>query len=508
MLNQRDPQGLTQERFDLIVVGGGVYGIMVLLEAARRGLRALLLERGDFGAETSYNSLRIVHGGLRYLQTLDLIRHRESVAERRWFLRHFPELVEPLPCLMPLHGAGLRRPWVFRAALRVNDVLSGTRNAGVTEDHALPASRVLSVKETHAACPGMSRDGLRAAAEWHDAFIPNMPRMFIETLHWACAHGAFALNHVEARGVIATEGAVAGVCATDVISGAELTFHADVVVNATGPWGPAFADACGADRDGLFEPSLAWNVVFDCPPPAAHALAVRTRRPGARTYFLVPWKGVLLAGTGHAGWTKGGAAPVLPPDLLHAFIGELNEALPSLNLGEADVLRVFAGLVPTGQPGSGELLSRDVIVDHGARGGPRGLFSLAGVKLTTARRVADKALRRAFPSAQARPFAAFPRPAHGEPAPDHSVRWMPEPGDEGWKDALRVAIAGEAVEHLEDLLLRRSSLGDNPARAAALAPEAARLFDWDDGRAQREVARLRHSLDLPAEDLDCANAGK
>jgi glycerol-3-phosphate dehydrogenase len=120
----RDPVGAVRGRYDLIVVGGGIYGVMILLEASRRRLNALLVERDDFGGQTSFNSLRIIHGGLRYLQTLDLHRFRESVSERQWFLRTFPDLIRPLPCLMPLHGDGLRRPPVLRAALAANDFLS------------------------------------------------------------------------------------------------------------------------------------------------------------------------------------------------------------------------------------------------------------------------------------------------------------------------------------------------------------------------------------------------
>src|SRR5690606_18835162 len=129
----RDLQRAQEARHDLIVVGGGVHGVMMALEAARRGLRPLLIERGDLGSGTRWNSLRIVHGGLRYLQSFDLPRYRESVAERRWFMRNLPDLVAPLPCLMPLYGNGLRRPMIFRVALKLNDLLSARRNDGVAE---------------------------------------------------------------------------------------------------------------------------------------------------------------------------------------------------------------------------------------------------------------------------------------------------------------------------------------------------------------------------------------
>ena len=497
MLNARDPQGLSGQDFDLVVVGGGIYGIMVALEATRRGLRPLVLERGDFGGATSHNSLRIVHGGLRYLQSLDLPRFRESVDERRWFLRHFPDLVRPLPCLMPLYGAGLRRPWALRVALALNDALSPRRNLGVRDDRVLPAGRVLDVQATREVFPAVELSGLKGAALWHDAFIPDTPALFMEALGWACAKGARALNYVEATGVIERDGRVRAVRAVDAASGAALEFHAPVVVNAAGPWSPAFAAACRAQAEDLFPPSLAWNVVFRRAPLSEYALAVAPPRPGAQTYFLVPWKGVLLAGTGHAPWDAGPGDPRLPPDLLETFVADLNEAVPGLGLGEGDVARVFAGLLPARGPGSAELTVRPVVLEHGASGGPNGLFSLSGIKLTTSRRVADELLSRAFAGARALPYEQFERPPRRSEGPDYAFSWMPAFGDNSWQAPLRRAVSEESVLHLDDLILRRSSLGDNPERAAALAPAVCQALDWDSERADREVAALRRQLGRP-----------
>ena len=183
---------------DVAVVGGGIYGAAVVFEAARRGLRAVLVERGDFGEATSWNSLRILHGGLRYLQRLDLARFAESVAERRWWMATFPSLVRPLPCLMPLYGDGLRRPTVLRLALALNDLLSAGRNREVPEEVRIPAGRVLNVAETLRRAPGIRADGLRGGALWWDASAPDTQRLLIELLHRANAHGARTWNRVEA----------------------------------------------------------------------------------------------------------------------------------------------------------------------------------------------------------------------------------------------------------------------------------------------------------------------
>jgi glycerol-3-phosphate dehydrogenase len=493
----RAPEAASRRRHDLIVVGGGIYGAMLALEAVRRGLSPLLLERCDFGGATTYNSLRIVHGGLRYLQSLDLPRFRESVQERRWLLQHFPDLVRPLPCLMPLDGRGTRRPWILRGALLVNDLLSADRNRGVVSTRRLEAGRVIDAAETRRLFPGANPQQLAGGALWQDAFAPDMPRVVMETLRWACAHGATALNYLEVEDLLVTGSRVSGVRALDAESGQRHEFQAEVVINAAGPRCRAFAGRFGADRPELFVPSLAWNLLFDRPAPFDRALGVAPPRRGAQVHFVVPWKGRLLAGTGHAPWEGGPEAPRPSAACLDAFIGELNAALPGIELGRVEIHRVFAGLLPARSPGGAELTSREVIVDHGAEGELRGFFSVSGIKFTTARRVADKALGRAFSDSAACDLAELPRP-WSDPergrVQEHPFEWLPAEGETQWLDELRGVILEESVQHLDDLVLRRTTLGDNPARALQLAPRLAELFEWEGQRSLAEIERLRAEL--------------
>lgn len=489
---RRDIAAALGRPHDLIVVGGGIYGIMVALEAARRRLRPLLVERADFAAATSHNSLRVLHGGLRYLQTLDLRRALLSIAERRWWLESFPELVEPLPCLMPLYGDGLRRPPVLRSALAINDLLGRWQARDGAAGGPLPAGRMLDPDQVAEVFPQVDRAGLQGGAVWHDAFAPNAPRLCIEALRWACGEGALALNYVEAIWPIDDGARIHGIGARDLESGRQLEFRAETVINAAGPWSRHFAAACGADEPRLLEPALVWNVAFRRPPLASCAVAVGPRRKGARTYFAVPWKGALLAGTGQTAWHGPPDDPRLTPAQLHLFIRELNEAVPGLDLRPEEVAQVYAGLLPARRAGSDVLSDRAVIVDHARQGELAGLFSISGVKLTVARSVADQVLRRAFPNARPRPMREFRRtPVE---VADRPFAWAPPAGDDGWQEPLRAAATSEAVCHLDDLLLRRSSLGDDPARALALAPQACELMGWQGAHAAREIERLRRQL--------------
>ncbi|HEV2853289.1 MAG TPA: FAD-dependent oxidoreductase [Thermoanaerobaculia bacterium] len=392
----RDLRTAASQTYDLVVVGGGIYGATLALEAAQHGLSALVLERGDFGGETTANSLRIVHGGLRYLQTLDLARHRESVGERRWFLREFPDLIVPLPCLMPLYdpprGGRLRRPEVFRAALAMDSFLSSDRNKGVPADRALPPGRLLGPEETAELFPAVDRDGLRGGVLWHDALVLDPRRLIVEILRRACRAGARALHHVEVAELRVEGGRVRGLRVVDRESGQNLELRADAVASCAGPWVRRVARDLDRDVPGLFHPLLAFNLLLDREPLARGAVAVASSEPGAQTWFLVPWQGKILAGTAYA---PAGASEDTGPEeeLVDGFLRDLNAALPGLDLRRQQVLQVLWGRIPAAAEGSTTPASRPVIHDHGRHGGPRGLVSVSGVKLTTARAVAERVLR-------------------------------------------------------------------------------------------------------------------
>lgn len=492
----RDPRAASQDPHDLIVVGGGAYGVALTLEAARRGLRPLLIERHDFGAQTSWNSLRIVHGGLRYLQSLDLNRFRESVSERRWFLAHFPDLVHPLPCLMPLYGGGMRRPSILRCALLLNDLLSRRRNRGVQEDRALPSGRVLSEAQTVEWFPAVDRRSLRGAALWHDATMPNSQRLLMEMLRWATTCGATVLNYAAASRLLTDRGAARGLEVEDLACGEKHEFRSAIVVNCAGPWCRELATAFDRDVPELFAPSIAFNALLDREPLSTAALAVAPRTPDARVYFLVPWQGRILAGTFHAACARSREESSVEPVHLDAFLRHLNLAIPGLDLHQHEVMRVHWGFLPARNPGSVQLATRELILHHGQSGGPEGLISVSGVKFTTARLVAEKTLRSIFErkGAPLPPLAATPRPpATAPPSLDGLERLLATDLEQATM-LLRGLSRDEAVRHLDDLMLRRTDWGMDPRRGLSVARSIATLLDWDEARITCEVERLEQLI--------------
>lgn len=490
---RRDVRAAAATTYDLIIVGGGIHGAILVAEAARRGLQPLLLERCDFGGATSWSSLRILHGGLRYLQSFDLRRFKTSVVERRWFCRTYPDLIVPLQCIMPLYGRGLKRLGVFRAALSVNDLLSRRRNVGVRSDCHLPESRVLDSRETRSRVPALPPDGLEGAGVWYDAIMKSSVRVLMETLRWACGNGATVLNYVEAQDLELEHGAVAGIRATDRVSKASHLFRAEKVVNCSGPWCRELARGFDGDVPDLFRPSLAFNVLFDRPRLSDHAVAVEPPLPDARVYFIVPWNGKMLAGTRHLSWTgsPGDARP--PLSEVDAFIDELNLAVPGLGLGRELVRRVYAGQLPAEALESAEAARTPVVYDHGRNGGPSGLVSVSGVKWTTARDVATRALEVTYgrlPSGVDgvdRPTPLAPdllsNVGGAAPEPDELLALFRRVTDE------------EAVVWLDDLLLRRMEGLDSEEAFAAAVDVGLEALRGRGRSVEEHLARLLRALD-------------
>jgi glycerol-3-phosphate dehydrogenase len=496
-LRDRQLQALGREQFDVAIIGGGIYGAMLLLCAANCGLTAVLLDRRDFGSETSFNSLRILHGGLRYLQSFDFQRSRESFCEQRWFRQEFPDLVSTLPCLLPLHNHGLRRPLLMRLAFGLDRLIGYDRNAGFEFEQRLQAARIISASETKTYFPQVTTNGLVGGAVWHDAAIPDTQRLVMEILNWARSRGGTALNYSEVTGIKVDETQVRGLEFSDQTSGHRHDIAAKVVINASGPWCEDLAARFDASYRRTAYPSVAWNVLFNREALSEYALGIEIQKPDSHVYFLHPWKGRLLAGTGHTAARDNMSCQVTDRDL-NSMIADLNRAIPGLALSPDQVQRVMRGILPVKKPGSTSLSKRPIIYDHGAHGGPHGLVSVSGVKLGASRVVAENAMRavtkRYFNGRYGEPPKLCDRPASSQ-GWQVSVGDLCGPVDEYRRAQLRKIIEDEMVMHIDDLVLRRTTLWENPTSAMDLAPKLLDLFDWDVRRKRKELSRLRKALD-------------
>jgi glycerol-3-phosphate dehydrogenase len=363
----------------------------------------------------------------------------------------------------------------------------------------LPAGKIVDPTDVEHLFPAVEGRGLAGGALWYDACVPDSQSMIMSVLRSTCQLGADALNYMPVVSMIKDRHRITGVRARDEIEGREYAFSSPRVINTTGPWVRDIARLFDRDLPSLFQYSIGWNILFDRESLSTHALAVSPPAPGSRLYFFHPWKGRLLVGTGHAPRESREENPHPTEEEIRQFLDDLNAAVPRMNLGRDDILHVFAGLIPVDQPGTLQFTKQDRIVEHARHGGPEGLFSMAGTKLTTGRSGAAAMIQHVFPN---RPVSLSAEQALLNPesfeyalAPEQAAldyRWMPDENEPGWKNALQRIIQKEAVLHLDDLVLRRTTLGDNPVRALTLAPSLSMLFDWDADRRQVEIRRLEH----------------
>ena len=384
----RDLTRLTAHSFDVLVIGGGIHGLAVAYDAAQRGLTAALIERDDFGSGSSFNHLRTVHGGLRSLQTGDVLKARFSLCERRAMARIAPHLVTPLPFAMATTRKLTRSTWALRAGFLADAALGFDRNAGVAPHLRLPAGRVIGLEDYRRIFGANARADATGGAMWSDYQMPESDRLTLAFAEAAASNGAVVVNHVEAVEPLKHGRRILGVRARDVLGGQSFDIEARVTINAAGaacrPWIRLLG---GAAAYPLLK---AMNLVTSRP---AGPVAMGAPTSGGRLLLITPWHGRMLVGTSHSD------LPAEPDDLsvrrseLASFVDEVNSAFPALALRQADVTLVHRGVGPAERDRHGvlALMGHHRIHDHRADG-VEGALSVIGVKYTTARGVAEQAV--------------------------------------------------------------------------------------------------------------------
>jgi glycerol-3-phosphate dehydrogenase len=404
---RRDLGPLASTHFDALVVGGGILGACIAWDAALRGLSVALVDRRDFGSGTSSNSLKIVHGGLRYLQSLNFRRMRESIRERSTWLRNAPHLVEPLPVLIPTYrNSGVSRRLLWAAA-RVNDLLSWDRNRGLMPERRLPAGRALSRRQCLDLVPEIDTSELTGGVLFYDGQIYSSERLVLEVVQAAHRAGAAVASYVEVEGPIPDGSSGFGATVRDARSGGRFEIRTHVVVNAAGPNAPGllrlFLSRKTPTRPSAF--SLAMNLMF---PASGHSVAFAIRKRstkssasgarGGRYLFAAPWRQQLIVGTAHYPYEGDPAAFRIEQAPTGRFLDEILSSWPSCPFTERDVRLVHAGLLPARVGDGGpevRLLERHGVVGH-ARDGVPGMISAVSAKFTTGRLAAEEVVDRIF----------------------------------------------------------------------------------------------------------------
>lgn len=522
---QRDLNRLSNERFDLLVIGGGITGACVARDAALRGLQVALVEKSDFANATSAHNSKLIHGGLRYLRNFELGLVRESLRERRIWQRIAGHLVRPLPFLVPLYGGRWKARATLAAGLTLYDLLSFDR--GWQEDPAqrLPGHRWLDAKTALALEPALEGPGFEGAFEYHDAQMYSPERLALECVLDAAANGAAVANYLSAEKLLLRDGRVEGATLND--GSASFDARAAATVIAAGPWADIFlAHALGHPPSHRLMRSKGIHLIV----PAMTRSAALTVAAEGGHFFVLPWRGHSLLGTTDTAFAGSPDKVGVTERDIADFLAFIDAHLPSAKLKRSDVQHFYAGLRPLVDDGSGDTYDasrRAELIDHGKEDGVDGLFSAIGGKWTTSRHLAEQAVDviAAKLGRPARPCSTATAKLPGAPAMHledllgqsiipHLARLygarLPQVFEEtGNRPELTntlspsgdiaaqvpFAIREEMALTLDDVVMRRTGIGQlgDPGRdtldrvAALMAAE----LGWDDSRKLREIEAVQ-----------------
>lgn len=499
---------IARDEWDLVVIGGGITGAGVAREAARRGIRTLLIEQRDYAWGTSSRSSKMVHGGLRYIAQGDIRLTWHSLTERERLLIEAPGLVTRMGYWFAHYRNVFPGRFVFGILLRIYDYLAGVRDR-----------RFLKRKDFLVRMPGYRDSGLTGASRYTDALVDDS-RLVMRVLDEAIADGALALNYVKADSLVMENGRVAGINLVDEVSGHKASIKAKAVINATGAWADRLREALAGERK--VRPQRGSHIVL-VPGRLPMDEAVIFMHPhDKRPLFIYPWEGRTVIGTtdlDHRDDLDREAA--ITAQEMDYILEGVNSQFPDEKITRADVVATFSGVRPIVASGSGVNPSaerRDHSVWDDA-----GLITVTGGKLTTFRLIALDALRAAsryFPGIDATDTkAAVFRPVgtidSSWPVSDlkrlkgrfgfHVAQFLKEampsemeaiPQLETLWAELRWAVRYEQVEHLDDLLLRRTRIGLlMPEGGSALLLHVRTVcqaeLGWDDSRWAIETERYR-----------------
>ena len=529
--------------FDVLVVGGGITGAAAARDAAGRGLTVALVDAADFAQGTSSRSSRLVHGGLRYLETYDFALVFEASAERRRLLTGLaPHLVHPLPVVFPVYAGGPTPFWMLQAGMWLYDALSLFRN--------IHRHRTLSPDDVRREEPGLAHDRLSGAAMYYDAAVDDA-RLTLANARGAHEAGAVVVSHSEVVSFFRENGKLAGARVRDRIGGGEADVRARVIVNATGPWSDEVRRLADPDVKPRLRPTKGVHILVERA-RVGNRHAITFQSPiDRRVMFVLPWGDFTYVGTTDTDYRGSPAdvrADVADVDYL---LTSANSIFPGARLTRTDVVSTWAGIRPLLAPRASGASESATSREHEIWWDRSGLLTIAGGKLTTyrvmAEHVVDRAARRlkeAFkvesgisptehlplPGAPDGPWDDFLARIRaeaaalglGEAVGEHLARAYGEDADELlaairadrslgarlvdslpylWAEVPH-AVRREMAMTLEDLLVRRLHVfyesrdgGLSIARAVAVRMAAEDAIGWDAAEVDRQVERYRAAVE-------------
>lgn len=369
---------LSSTTYDLAVIGGGINGSAIAYLARKRGLRVILVEKGDFGSGTSSKSSKLMHGGLRYLEQFHFKLVYQALRERSYHTKHFPHLVKPLPFLVPVYEHDKRPLWKMKIGVFLYDILSGR--------HRIGRHGFLSREQMLDAAPGLRRQGLLGGVRYYDAQMDDF-RLCLENILAAKEAGCDALNYAEVTGFVYQNRRIYGLEIKDtLLPNAQPTqILARRVVCAAGPWTNKVLQM---DQPGE-RPKIRTTkgVHLICPGKISdHAFLISAEHDG-RIFFVLPWSDKTMIGTTDTDYHEDPDKVKAEPEDIQYLIRETNRVFPEFKFPPQDKIETFAGLRPLlNEKGNPSQVSRE----HSFFETISGILVVAGGKYTTYRVVAEE----------------------------------------------------------------------------------------------------------------------
>lgn len=486
---------LANERFDIVVIGGGITGAGVARDAARRGLSVALVEAEDFAAGTSSRSSRLIHGGVRYIEHGYLHLVWESSRERRRLLQNAPHLVRPLQFTWPVYRGARVKRWQLAAALTMYDALAMFRNVG--RHRRLGALEVLETE------PMLAREQLLGGATYWDASTDDS-RLTLANVIDAAAHGAVVINHapVQRLTYATSSGLADGVEILDRRGGDAVHVRARLVVNCSGPWTDEIARLEDPNAGAAVRGTKGVHIAVPASRVGNVSAVTMTSPDDGRVMFTLPASGGhTIIGTTDTPTDEHPSSVLASRADVRYLLNAGNRFFPDAQLEESDVVSAWAGirpLVASGNTGNPSSASRE----HAVHFTPRGVLTATGGKLTTYRvqaaDIVDAALKRLGTKAKPCDTADAVLPGARHPTGGADVRIVPELA---WREVdVDHAVTQEYAESLADVMIRRTYLAfEMKDQGRSVATRIARrmgvTLGWTDAGVQNAVGEYTQSLD-------------
>lgn len=395
---------LAQTQFDVVIIGGGISGAWLSLHCAQAGLKTLLLEQQDFASQTSSSSSKLLHGGIRYLQTMQFGKVRESAFERAEYMYAAPHLSVPVPFIVPTYRDFPRSKLFLNCGMLAYQTLC-IGEGSVIDDKAerFPSPRSVSHAQLNELID-LGNEPHTGGVVFYERHMPDSERMVLSILRTAETQGATVVNYASAEGFTGDASSVTGVRARDMLTGANVEIKSQLVVNAAGPWIDELNSTLQGAESAPKISGFAVGSHIITRQLSSHAIALTTKHRsdakidrGGRHVFVIPWRGYSLIGTSYEETNTAQRDLQITSSQVTQLLDAVNQNIPNARLSAKDIISAYSGLYPLNTEeikssvyqGTGEYR----IIDHQTSNGVSGLVTSLGAKFTTGRKLSELTMR-------------------------------------------------------------------------------------------------------------------